>query len=134
MGAPLGAARVRARAAAKNMALLLRVCEKPPSDYHRFAVRAPDPEPLFRQSRVSVRPWPVTVVCLAGGLLLVGTWLHAARGSQARTFGPGYWPYLIVTTGALAFALRGLVGGDAGGLAAPPRRTPPRRRGGGGDG
>ena len=71
-------------------------------------MRAPDPDPLFRQARAWVRPWPVTGVCLAGALLLVGTWLHAARGSQARAFGPGYLPYLIVTTGALAVALLGL--------------------------
>ena len=50
----------------------------------------------------------MTAVCLAGGLLLIGTWLHAARGSQARAFGPGYWPYLAVTTLALAVALLGL--------------------------
>jgi hypothetical protein len=71
-------------------------------------VPVPDPQPLFREVRAPVRPWPVTGVCLAGGLLLLGTWLHAARGSQARAFGPGYWFYLVVTTGALAVALLGL--------------------------
>jgi hypothetical protein len=71
-------------------------------------VPVPDPQPLFREVRAPVRPWPVTAVCLAGGLLLLGTWLHAARGSQARAFGPGYWIYLVVTTGALAVALLGL--------------------------
>jgi hypothetical protein len=71
-------------------------------------VRVPDPQPLFREVRAPVRPWPVTAVCLAGGLLLLGTWLHAARGSQARAFGPGYWLYLSVTSGALAVALLGL--------------------------
>jgi len=47
-------------------------------------------------------------VCLAGGLLLVIAWAHAATGGQARAFGRGYLPYLVVTTGALALALCGL--------------------------
>lgn len=67
----------------------------------------PDPD-LFRQARTWSRPWPLSAVCLAGGLLLVGIWLLAARGDQARAFGPGYWPYLIVTTGTVAVALLGL--------------------------
>jgi len=47
-------------------------------------------------------------VCLAGALLLVATWLHAATSGQGRAFGPGYVPYVLVTTGSLAFALWGL--------------------------
>jgi hypothetical protein len=68
----------------------------------------PGNEQPFAAARAPVRPWPVTVVCLAGALLLAGTWLHAANGSQARAFGPGYLPYLLVTTGTLAVALLGL--------------------------
>jgi hypothetical protein len=80
----------------------------------------PDRQPLFREARAWVRPWPVTGVCLAGALLVVGTWLLAARGNQARMFGPGYWPYLIVTTGTLAAALVGLWFGKRWGFFALP--------------
>ena len=83
-------------------------------------MHVPDPPPLFREVRAPVRPWPVTAVCLAGGLLLIGTWLHAARGSQARAFGPGYWVYLVVTTAALAVALLGLWWNKRWGLIALP--------------
>ena len=50
----------------------------------------------------------MTVVCLAGALLLLATWLHAATSGQGRAFGPGYVPYVVVTTGTLALALLGL--------------------------
>ncbi len=70
----------------------------------------PEDERPFAAIRMPGRPWPVTAVCLAGALLLAVTWLHAATGGQARAFGPGYVPYLLLTTGALAVALRGLWG------------------------
>ena len=38
----------------------------------------------------------------------MATWLHAATSGQGRAFGPGYVPYVLVTTGALALALWGL--------------------------
>ena len=50
----------------------------------------------------------MTVVCLAGALLLLATWLHAATSGQGRAFGPGYLPYVLVTTGTLALSLAGL--------------------------
>jgi len=68
----------------------------------------PDQEPPFAAFRKPSRPWQVTAVCLAGALLLVATWLHAATSGQGRAFGPGYVPYVLVTTGSLAFALWGL--------------------------
>ena len=70
----------------------------------------PEDERPFAAFRTRGRPAPVTAVCLAGALLLAVTWLHAATGGQARAFGPGYVPYLLLTTGALAVALRGLWG------------------------
>jgi hypothetical protein len=54
------------------------------------------------------RPWQISVVCVAGALLLLATWLHAATSGQGRAFGPGYVPYVLVTTGTLALALWGL--------------------------
>src|SRR5262249_61571924 len=69
---------------------------------------APDDERPFAAIRTRGRPWPVTFVCLAGALLLAATWLHAATSGQGRAFGPGYVPYVIVTTGTLALALWGL--------------------------
>ena len=68
----------------------------------------PEDERPFAAVRARGRPWPVTLVCLAGGLLLLLTWGHAATGGQGRAFGPGYVPYLVVTTGTLALALWGL--------------------------
>ena len=68
----------------------------------------PEDERPFAAARARGRPWPITGLCLAGGLLLVVTWAHAATGGQARAFGPGYVPYLVVTTGTLALALWGL--------------------------
>lgn len=69
----------------------------------------PEDERPFAAARArGRRPWPITGLCLAGGLLLVVTWAHAATGGQARAFGPGYVPYLVVTTGTLALALWGL--------------------------
>jgi len=32
----------------------------------------------------------VTLVCLAGALLLAATWLRAASSGASRAFGPGY--------------------------------------------
>src|SRR5215469_13560520 len=69
---------------------------------------APEDDRPFAAARARGRPWPVTVVCLAGALLLLATWLHAATSGQARAFGPGYLPYLLVTTGTLTVALWGL--------------------------
>lgn len=69
---------------------------------------APEHPQPFAAARARGRPWPVTGVCLAGAMLLAATWLHAATGGQARAFGPGYWPYLAVTTGTLSAALWGL--------------------------
>jgi hypothetical protein len=69
---------------------------------------APDDERLFAAVRTRGRPWQITVVCLAGALLLVATWLHAATSGQGRAFGPGYVPYVIGTTGTLTIALCGL--------------------------
>ena len=68
----------------------------------------PEDERPFAAVRARGRPWPITGVCLVGGLLLVVAWAHAATGGQARVFGPGYVPYLVVTTGTLALALWGL--------------------------
>lgn len=69
---------------------------------------APADDRPFAAARARGRPWPVTVVCLSGALLLVATWLHGATGGQARAFGPGYVPYVLITTGTLAAALGGL--------------------------
>ena len=69
---------------------------------------APDDNRPFAAIRARGRPWPITFVCLAGALLLVATWLHAATSGQGRAFGPGYVPYVVVTTGTLALALWGL--------------------------
>jgi len=69
---------------------------------------APDEDRPFAAFRTPSRPWPVTVVCLAGALLLLATWLHAATSAQGRAFGPGYVPYVLITTGSLALALWGL--------------------------
>ena len=71
-------------------------------------MRAPEPPPLFGVVRLRGRPWPLTLVCLAGALLLAATWLRAASSGASRAFGPGYLPYLIGTTGTLAVALIGL--------------------------
>src|SRR5215475_41279 len=68
----------------------------------------PEDERPFAAARARGRPWPITAVCLAGGLLLLVAWAHAATGGQARAFGRGYVPYLVVTTGTLALALWGL--------------------------
>jgi hypothetical protein len=69
---------------------------------------APDEDRPFAAFRTRPRPWQVTVVCVAGALLLLATWLHAATSGQGRAFGPGYVPYVLVTTGSLALALWGL--------------------------
>lgn len=69
---------------------------------------APEDNRPFAAVRTRGRPWQITAVCLAGALLLVATWLHAATSGQGRAFGPGYVPYVIGTTGALALALWGL--------------------------
>jgi hypothetical protein len=54
------------------------------------------------------RPWPLTLLCLVGTLLVAWSWWHAVRGETARAFGPGYWAYLAATTGSLLAALWGL--------------------------
>jgi hypothetical protein len=69
---------------------------------------APDDERPFAAVRTRGRPWQISVVCLAGALLLVATWLHAATSGQGRAFGLGYVPYVIGTTGTLTIALWGL--------------------------
>jgi len=69
---------------------------------------APFDDLPFAAARARGRPWQLSVVCVAGFLLLLATWLHAATSGQGRAFGPGYVPYVLVTTGALAFALWGL--------------------------
>jgi hypothetical protein len=68
------------------------------------------PSPVFRAHRSLSpgRPWPLTVLCVAGGLLVCWSCWHAARGSVARAFGRGYWPYFAATTGGLGAALWGL--------------------------
>lgn len=69
---------------------------------------APFDDLPFAAARARGRPWQLTVVCVAGLLLLLATWLHAATSGQGRAFGPGYVPYVLVTTGTLALALWGL--------------------------
>jgi len=69
---------------------------------------APFDDLPFAAARARGRPWQLTVVCIAGLLLLLATWLHAATSGQGRAFGPGYVPYVLVTTGTLALALWGL--------------------------
>ena len=69
---------------------------------------APQDDRPFAAARARGRPWQLSVVCVAGALLLLATWLHAATSGQGRAFGPGYVPYVLVTTGALALALWGL--------------------------
>jgi len=64
--------------------------------------------PLFRAGRTRTRPWPLTLLCLAGLLALAASWWLALTGEAARAFGPGYWAYLGSTSGALAGALWGL--------------------------
>jgi hypothetical protein len=68
------------------------------------------PLPAFRthQALAARRPWPLTLLCLAGGLALGWTWWHALDGGAARAFGPGYWAYLGTTSGAFGTALWGL--------------------------
>jgi hypothetical protein len=69
---------------------------------------APQDDRPFAAARARGRPWQLSVVCVAGALLLLATWLHAATSGQGRAFGPGYVPYVLVTTGTLAVALWGL--------------------------
>jgi hypothetical protein len=69
---------------------------------------APFDDLPFAAARARGRPWQISVVCVAGLLLLLATWLHAATSPQFRAFGPGYVPYVLVTTGTLALALWGL--------------------------
>ena len=69
---------------------------------------APQDDRPFAAARARGRPWQISVVCVAGGLLLLATWLHAATSGQGRAFGPGYVPSVLVTTGTLALALWGL--------------------------
>ncbi len=68
------------------------------------------PLPIFRaQARPPARrPWPITLLCLGGGLLLGWSAWHALGGGAARAFGPGYWVYFCATSGALGVALWGL--------------------------
>ncbi len=68
----------------------------------------PSPVPLFRAERTRTRPWPLTLLCLGSLLALALTWWLALTGGAARAFGPGYWAYLVATSGALAGALWGL--------------------------
>jgi hypothetical protein len=58
--------------------------------------------------RAPGRPWPLTVLCLGCGLLLLITLWHAKDGGPARAFGKGYWAYLSTTSGALLVALWGV--------------------------
>lgn len=69
---------------------------------------APFDDLPFAAARARGRPWQLSVVCIAGLLLLLATWLHAATSGQGRAFGPGYVPYVLVATGTLALALWGL--------------------------
>ncbi len=64
--------------------------------------------PLFQASLAHRRPWPLTVLCLSGGLAVGFSWWLALMGNAARAFGPGYWAYLAATSTALAAALWGL--------------------------
>jgi hypothetical protein len=58
--------------------------------------------------RAAQRPWPLTLLCIGGGLVLAWTGWQALGGGPARAFGPGYWLYFAVTTGALGVALWGV--------------------------
>lgn len=65
--------------------------------------------PVFRAHlRPRARPWPLTVLCLGCGLLLLFTLWHARGGGPAVAFGRGYWAYLVATGGTLAVALVGV--------------------------
>ena len=64
--------------------------------------------PLFWTQRSLGRPWPLTVLCFGGALVLGLSWWRALVGEAARAFGPGYWAYLGATSAALAVALWGL--------------------------
>jgi hypothetical protein len=66
--------------------------------------------PVFRADTTlsARRPWPLTLLCVVGGVVLLWTVWHASGGSAARAFGRGYWLYFIATTGALGVALWGL--------------------------
>jgi hypothetical protein len=68
------------------------------------------PSPVFRahQSLSAGRPWPLTLLCVVGGVVLLCTCWHASGGAAARAFGRGYWLYFAATTGALGVALWGL--------------------------
>ncbi len=68
----------------------------------------PGQMPLFQAQRQLVRPWPITLLCFGGALALGLSWWRALVGEAARAFGPGYWPYLLATSTALAVALWGL--------------------------
>lgn len=69
-----------------------------------------NPSPVFRadQTLSARRPWPLTLLCLVGAVVLLWTCWHASDGSAARAFGRGYWLYFAATTGALGVALGGL--------------------------
>jgi hypothetical protein len=71
---------------------------------------SPNPLPVFsaQEALSTRRPWPLTVLCVGGALVLAwGCW-QAAGGAAARAFGPGYWVYFCATAGALGVALWGL--------------------------
>lgn len=71
---------------------------------------SPNPLPVFSAQRAlsTRRPWPLTVLCVGGSLVLAWTCWHAAGGAAARAFGPGYWAYFVATAGTLGLALVGL--------------------------
>jgi hypothetical protein len=69
-----------------------------------------NPAPVFRAHHTGPlrRPWPLTLLCVLGGLALLWTCWHAGSGVAARAFGRGYWLYFSATTAALGVALWGL--------------------------
>jgi hypothetical protein len=69
----------------------------------------PAQPPIFRAHRApSVRPWPLTMLCVVLGLLIVWSGAHAFSGGTAQAFGTGYWLYFFATGGALGVALFGI--------------------------
>jgi hypothetical protein len=71
---------------------------------------SPPDLPVFHAQRTSRkgRPWPLTVLCLGGLLLLLWTWWHALTTGTSLLFGPGYWVYLGATSAAFGVGLLGL--------------------------
>lgn len=71
---------------------------------------SPQEPPVFHAHRASRagRPWPLTLLCSTGLLLILWTWWHALTSGTSLAFGPGYWVYLCATSGAFGVGLWGL--------------------------